>query len=140
MKPLSNITQNVELFAKIVAAIWLLFNINRVFAFIREVFGRIDKPELLAMIFTPVMIWMIWSERVRDHEWAIYDDFKFATIAIIVMYGFGLKPIIKSILLIRGVNTQDIKEALPGDSDSADRGDSGSSDPSVRPNKEGQED
>lgn len=96
-----------EYLLKSALVLFLFVNTKRIVALVRESFGRIDKPELLAMIFTPVMIWMLNSERTREHEWAIYDDFKFLVVAIIVMYGFGLKQIINAILLIKGVNVED---------------------------------
>jgi hypothetical protein len=97
---------------KATGVLWLFINTKRIFAVIRESFGRIDKPELLAMIFTPVMIWMLHAEMRRLHEWEIYDDFKFATVALIVMYGFGLKHILYAILAVKGADLKDYDKNL----------------------------
>jgi hypothetical protein len=97
---------------KATGVLWLFLNTKKIFALIRESFGRIDKPELLAMIFTPVLIWMLSAEMRRLHEWEIYDDFKFATVALIVMYGFGLKHILYAILAVKGADLKDYDKNL----------------------------
>jgi hypothetical protein len=97
---------------KATGILWLLINTKRIFALIRESFGQIDKAELAGMIFTPVMIWMLWCENARVTEYHRFDDFMFGTVALIVMWGFGLRPLISAVLSLRGVKLQDEKDNM----------------------------
>ena len=98
--------------AKATGLLWLLVHTKKIFELFREAFGKIDKAELAGMIFTPVMIWMLVSEKERATEYHLFDDFMFGTVALIVMWGFGLKPLIAAFLSLRGVKLQDEKDNM----------------------------
>ena len=98
--------------AKATGILWLLVHTKKIFELFREAFGKIDKAELAGMIFTPVMIWMLWCENERTTEYHRFDDFMFGTVALIVMWGFGLRPLISAFLSLRGVKLQDEKDNM----------------------------
>jgi hypothetical protein len=101
---------------------WLIFGVKssavvvvivyfkKILALIRESFGRIDKSELCSMLFSPVLIFMIWSEQNRQHEWQYYSPLEFGAVTLIVMWGFGLRPVLKYFLLLKGVDPKSFED------------------------------
>jgi uncharacterized membrane protein len=87
---------------KATGVIWLLTQTKKIFALLREAFGRIDNYEIAGMIFTPVLIWMLVEESQRTTENQVFNDFKFGVVAVIVMYGFGLRKIVEMFLHLKG--------------------------------------
>jgi hypothetical protein len=105
---------------KALGVIAVLVYAKRVFALVRESFGHIDKQELAGMILMPILVYLALSNRERNE----YTSFEFAVIALIVIYGFGMKHIIQYLLQLKGIrNEKDNDRGGGGDSAATGAGD-----------------
>lgn len=98
---------------KLTALLFAIFYHKRLIALFRESFGSMDKQELCAMIFAPVMIWMISSYWLSANATDGVRMFLFGVVALIVIYGFGLKKLVNAFLLLRGIDPKALDEQEP---------------------------
>ena len=63
--------------------------------------GKLDNKEFAGAVCTFLLVWMIYQEGTRDHEYHLFSEWWIGLVGLLNLLLLGFKDIVKSIVNIK---------------------------------------